>query len=290
MSSELILNADNTIYHLGLLPEQIAETIILVGDPDRVGEVSKHFDRIEHQVAKREFVTHTGELRGTRISVVSTGIGTDNVDIVLNELDALHNLDLATAQPKTEQRALRIVRIGTSGSIQSDLAVDTLLISDYGVGLDLLMQFYDLEYNTAEMSLADDLMAYLEGRSELLVLPYAVQADRPLMRQLLADDTIFVRGNTVTCPGFYAPQGRITRGRTTEPKLLEHLTQFKSKFGRLTNMEMETAGIYGLARLLGHQAVSCNAILANRVTGEFSQNPQATIERLIEIVLKRLIP
>jgi uridine phosphorylase len=265
--SELILNPDGSIYHLHLRPEQLADTIITVGDPDRVGEVSKHFDKIEHKVQHREFVTHTGTLRGKPLSVVSTGIGTDNIDIVLTELDALVNIDFATRETKTALTRLDIFRIGTSGSLQADIPVDSLLVSTMAIGFDNLMHFYD---------------ATPTG-NELLFVPYVFEGHKELLQ--LFDNEAFIKGVTVTAPGFYAPQGRILRGKVSEPKLLLNLSKFRTKHTFLSNMEMETAGIYGMARLLGHRAVSLSAILANRVDNTFSQNPQKTVDKLIEAAL-----
>ena len=282
--SELILNPDGSIYHLNLLPEHVAPIVFTVGDPERVGEVSKHFDKIDIQVQHREFVTHVGTLRGQRVMVVSTGIGTDNIDIVMTELDALVNIDFATRKAKSELTPLSIIRIGTSGSIQSDIDVNTIVVSEMAVGLDNLMHFYDAPQKPNEFDLADQLADYLESKSEDLVLmPYVYSADKKLLD--LFDNKQFRKGITVTSPGFYAPQGRILRGGGTEPNLVKLLNGFKMKNNSLTNFEMETAGIYGMARLLEHQAVSISVILANRMTGRFSENPQQAVEKMIEKVL-----
>jgi uridine phosphorylase len=282
--SELILNPDGSIYHLHLRPEQLAHTIITVGDPDRVGEVSKHFDKIEHKIQHREFVTHTGTLRGKPLSVVSTGIGTDNIDIVLTELDALVNIDFATRETKTELTRLDIFRIGTSGSLQADIPVDSLLVSTMAIGFDNLMHFYDAAPTGNELTLSDDMMDYLERNcSDLLFVPYVFEGHKELLQ--LFDNEAFMKGVTVTAPGFYAPQGRLLRGKVSEPKLLSSLSKFRTKHVFLSNMEMETAGIYGMSRLLGHRAVSLSAILANRVDNTFSQNPQKTVDKLIEATL-----
>ena len=287
--TELIVNADGSIYHLHLKPEHITPLIICVGDPERVGEVSKHFDTIEHRSAHREFVAHIGTLRGQRLMAISTGIGTDNIDIVMTELDALVNIDFTTRTAKTELTPLSIIRIGTSGSIQEAIDVDSIVVSEMAVGLDNLMHFYDAPQQTKEFDLADQLADYLESKSEDLVLmPYVFSADKKLLQ--LFDKVQFAKGITVTSPGFYAPQGRILRGSATEPNLVKLLNGFKMKNGSLTNFEMETAGIYGMARLLGHQAVSISTILANRITGRFSENPKQAIERMIEQVLKIIIP
>jgi uridine phosphorylase len=285
--SELILNPDNSIYHLHLQPEHIAKTIILVGDPNRVGEVSKHFDKIEHQISNREFVTHTGQLRGERLTVISTGIGTDNIDIVLNELDALVNIDFKTREIKSELTSLDFIRIGTSGSLQQNIDIDSFVVSTMAVGMDNLMQYYDAQLRGDEMMLSDAIADYLEQRSaDLIVMPYAFSADKDLLAKF--DTTDIIQGITVTTSGFYAPQGRKLRGRTTEPNLLKILSSFKNKNKVLTNFEMETAGIYGISRLLGHRAVSFSAILANRLNNTFSQQPQKTVESLIAKILNIL--
>ena len=286
--SELILNPDGSIYHLNLQPHQIAPTIITVGDPDRVGEVSKHFDSIEHRVQHREFITHTGILRGKPLTVISTGIGTDNIDIVMTELDALVNIDFNTREPKAALTVLDIIRVGTCGSMQSTAEVDSIIISTKAIGLDNLMHFYDAEQTGDELLLADALADYLEKKSEdLMIMPYAFSADKNLLQ--LFDNQGFIEGITVTAPGFYAPQGRILRGRQAEPKLLKLLMGFQYKKQMLTNFEMETSGIYGMARLLGHRAVSISAILANRADNTFSEQATKTVEILIQKVLNALI-
>ncbi|MBL7815371.1 MAG: nucleoside phosphorylase [Saprospiraceae bacterium] len=286
--SELILNTEGAIYHLNLLPEHVAPIIFTVGDPERVGEVSKHFDKIEVKRQHREFVTHTGTLRGQRVMVISTGIGTDNIDIVLTELDALVNIDFATRQPKKELTALTIVRLGTSGSLQASLDVDSFVVSEKAVGFDNLMHFYDAPQTSDELNLADQLADYLEAKSEdLILMPYVFSVDKKLCQ--LFDNEQFKKGITVTSCGFYAPQGRVLRGGNVEPKLVQLLSQFKIKNAALTNMEMETAGIYGLSRLLGHRAVSISVILANRLDGRFSANPHASIQKLIKTVLEIVV-
>jgi uridine phosphorylase len=287
--TEIILNPDGSIYHLHLKPEHIAPLVIFVGDPDRVGEVSKHFDSIEHRAAHREFVTHVGTLRGQRIMAISTGIGTDNVDVVMNELDILANIDLKTRKIKAEITQLTIVRLGTSGSIQADIPMDSLVVSTMAVGFDNLMVFYDAPPTGEELTLADNLTAYLEHKNDdLLLIPYVFSADKQLLQ--LFDNEDFTKGVTVTAPGFYAPQGRVLRGRSAEPKLVLFLNTFRQKTLMLTNLEMETAGIYGLARLFGHRALSISAILANRIDGTFSQQAAVTVERMITQALKILIP
>ncbi len=286
--SELIINPDGSIYHLNITPEQIAPTVITVGDPNRVGEVSKHFDKIEHKIQHREFVTHTGILRGQPISVISTGIGTDNIDIVMTELDALVNIDFETRETKPALTSLNIIRIGTSGSIQQDIPLDSFVISEKAVGFDNLMHFYDAQQNGDELVLADILADYLEKRSEdLMLIPYVFNADKSLLEKFNQPE--FIRGTTLTAPGFYAPQGRILRGRSAEPKLLKILTSFKHGSTLLTNLEMETAGIYGMARLLNHKAISISAILANRCDNTFSLQASKSINSLIELTLNIIV-
>lgn len=286
--SELILNKDGSIYHLNLLPEHVTPTIFTVGDPERVGEVSKHFDKIEVRRQHREFVTHIGTLKGQRVMAISTGIGTDNIDIVMTELDALVNIDFESRQTKSKLTPLSIIRLGTSGSIQESIDVDSIVVSEMAVGFDNLMHFYDAPQLGNELSFADQLADYLEAKSEDLVLmPYVFSADKTLLKMF--DNAQFIKGTTVTTSGFYAPQGRILRGGATEPKLVKLLNAFKMKNTALTNIEMETAGIYGMARLLEHKAVSVSAILANRLTGRFSDNPQQTVEKMIKQVLDNVI-
>ncbi|WP_207426245.1 nucleoside phosphorylase [Pedobacter sp. SYSU D00535] len=283
-STDLILNPDGSVYHLNLLPEDIADTIITVGDQDRVAEVSFFFDTIEIKKSKREFVTHTGYIGRKRISVISTGIGTDNIDIVLNELDALVNIDLETREPKAEKKSLTIVRIGTSGALQSSVPVDSVLVSEYAVGLDSLMHYYEMEDSEEELGLKQ---AFSEHLSSLPgISPYVCRASK---RLLVEFGTGVSKGITVTTPGFYAPQGRLVRAKNRVNDLIQHLSDFEHQGATITNLEMETAGLYALAKVLGHEALSVNAILANRITNEFSKNPQQTISRAIGLTLKKLV-
>jgi len=283
-ASELILNADNSIYHLNLLPEDLAETVIVVGDQNRVPLVSKYFDTLELEKGKREFITHTGMLNGMRISVVSTGIGTDNIDIVMNELDALVNIDLDTRTIKEDKTSLDIVRIGTSGGIQSDIDTDSFLLSDYAIGFDNVLHFYESEHiQYPEIQLAFiDHMAWSVFKS----IPYVVKSDLQLTEKLRSDRVI--SGFTGTNVGFYGPQGRRLRLLLEDNDLNAKLSSFEYKGMRITNMEMETSAIYGLAKLLGHRAASMNCILANRSTGQFSNDPVKTIDSLIKYTLEKL--
>ena len=283
-ASELILNADNSIYHLNLLPEDLAETIIVVGDQNRVPLVSKYFDTLELKKGKREFITHTGTLNGTRISVISTGIGTDNIDIVMNELDALVNIDFETRTIKEEKTSLDIVRIGTSGGIQPDIETDSFLLSEYAIGFDNVLHFYESEHiQHPEMQLAFiDHAAWSVFKS----IPYVVESDVQLTEKLRSDRVI--SGFTGTNVGFYGPQGRRLRLLLEDNDLNFKLSSFEYNGMRITNLEMETSAIYGLAKLMGHRAASMNCILANRSTGQFSKDPVKTIDSLIKYTLEKL--
>lgn len=283
--SELILNPDGSIYHLNLLPEDIATTIITVGDPDRVLQVSKYFDSIELKKGKREFLTHTGFLNGKRITVISTGIGTDNVDIVFNELDALANVDFASRRIKQKITKLDFIRIGTSGAIQEDIQVDTFLLSESVIGFEGLMHFYDTGQH-GNQDLARSLDQFL-GWSPHNITPYAFDCDANLKQKFIDNRIRF--GITATNSGFYGPQGRSIRLQPRIPDFNEKLASFSYENRRITNLEMETAGIYGLAKLHGHRAVSLNAILANRATGKFSTNGFYTVDKLIEFALEKII-
>lgn len=279
--SELILNSDGSVYHLSLLPEEIADTIIFVGDQERVAEVSKYFDRVEMVRNKREFVTHTGYLGSKRITVLSTGIGTDNIDIVWNELNILANIDLGTRTFKETKRPLKVIRIGTSGSLQHDVPVDSILATTYGLGLDVLMHYYDYSKDAETQQLETEIQNSL---AIPFLKPYLVKAPGTLID--LFDDCL--HGITATCSGFYAPQGRIVNASSRIENMIEKLSGVKIGDKRITNFEMETAGIYGLANAFGHEAVSINAIVANRRTQKFSSDGQTMIEKTIQYVLAKL--
>ncbi len=282
--SELILNADGSIYHLNLLPEDIADTIITVGDPDRVADVSQYFDSIKLRKGKREFLTHTGILNGKRISVISTGIGTDNIDIVLNELDALVNVDFEKRSVKSHKTRLDIVRIGTSGAIQSDIETDSFLISEFAMGFDGLLHTYQSD-KIQHKAISEAFVKHTNWSSDKSI-PYVVKYDENLAEQFLSNRIRF--GATATNIGFYGPQGRKLRLELADDSLNNKITSFKYDSLKITNLEMETSGIYGLSKLLGHRAVSMNCILANRVTGEFSKNPQKAVDSLIQYTLQKL--
>lgn len=280
--SELIITNEGCIYHLDLHPDELAETVITVGDPGRVEQISTFFDTIEHRKAHREFITHTGYIGKKRISVLSSGIGPDNIDIVLNELDALVNIDFQTRRVKEKLTSLNILRFGTSGSLQADIPVDSLVASSFGIGLDNLMYFYQLDYNAEE----EYLIQQFRNHTHLLdgpIVPYIAEGSIKL-RNFFTDG--FFSGITVTCPGFYAPQGRQLRLATAYPQLINSLASFRSGSHQITNFEMETSAIYGLGKLFGHHCLSINTIIANRQTQTFSRDPTKSVKKMIETSLE----
>ena len=284
-ASELILNPDGSVYHLNLKPGQIANEIIFVGDQNRVEKITKHFDSIEFSTQKREFKTQTGTYKGKRITVMSTGIGPDNIDIVMNELDALVNVDLVTRTVKKELTSLNIVRIGTSGSLQADIPCDSFVMSQYGLGLDNMLRSYLIE-EISEIEMEDAFIAHSnwdmkKGR------PYVIAGSKILEKQL-ESDKIF-KGFTGTAGGFYGPQGRVVRLGIQDPELNNKMDSFNYKGIKMTNLEMETGAIYGLGKLLGHQCLSLNAIIANRASGTFSEDPYKAVDELIEYTLNKLV-
>ena len=280
--SELIINQRGAIYHLDTRPDELADTIITVGDLDRVAVVSKYFDSIEFKNHHREFVTHTGYLAGKRLSVVSTGIGTDNIDIVLNELDALVNIDFDTRSIRPQLTQLNIIRIGTSGSLQKDIPVDSCVASTHGLGIDNLLNFYRSEHNTEDQQLLQAFITQTQ-LNNCFAQPYISGAGSALLRHFVDG---FHHGITVTCPGFYGPQGRVLRLGLSNPQLVDNLTTFSFGHHRISNFEMETAGIYGLGKLLGHHCLSLSAIVANRVEKQFSANAAKAMEDLIKTTLE----
>ncbi|MEO8765942.1 MAG: nucleoside phosphorylase [Ginsengibacter sp.] len=275
--SELIINSRGAIYHLDAKPGEIAENIITVGDPARVKEVSKHFDKVEIELHHREFVTHTGFLGNKRLSVISTGIGTDNIDIVLNELDALANIDFSTRTIKSELKQLNIIRIGTSGSLQANIPVDSFVASTHGLGIDNLMNFYIQENNEEEKQLLHSFVTQTQLHSRFS-FPYIAGAAMSLIKHFVDG---FHQGITVTCPGFYGPQGRVLRLGVANPQFIDRLTHFRFGNHHIANFEMETAGIYGLGKALRHNCLSLSAIVANRIHKNFSADGNAAIEKLI---------
>ncbi|MBC6367635.1 nucleoside phosphorylase [Algoriphagus sp. AK58] len=276
-ASELIINSDGSIYHLHLKPEHLASTVFTVGDPDRVALVSRYFDQIDFKTQKREFVTHTGWKNGKRVTVMSTGMGTDNIEILMTELDALVNVDLEARLIKSEKTSLQIIRIGTSGSMQADLPVGTMLASEIGIGMDTLMAYYP------KLNEDQDIAKAIETELDLPFLPYQATASTLLLDKL---DEKIIRGVTLTCPGFYAPQGRKVRLKPRFSQMIERLAALEIKGKRLTNFEMETAGYYALGKLLGHEMLSLNAIVANRPLKKFDQEAEKSVDRLIQKALE----
>lgn len=282
--SELILNSDGSVYHLNLHPEEIADTVINVGDPDRVGMVSKFFDSIEIRKQKREFVTHTGTYKSKRITVLSTGIGTDNIDIVYNELDALVNIDLRKREIQQQLKSLNLIRIGTSGSLQKEIPVDGFVFSRFGLGLDGLLNFYRLKNDQEEQQIVEAFRHHYPNEG---ILPQSYLARCSNKLEMALSEGMF-KGITASCSGFYAPQGRVLRYELARPNFIETLHSFRLGEHRITNFEMETGAMYGLARILGHHCCSINAIVANRITNEHTHKGDETMNRLIETVLDRI--
>ena len=279
--SELILNRDGSVYHLNLKPENISENVLIVGDPGRVYRISRHFDDITFEMNKREFITHTGTYNGKKVTVMSTGMGTDNIEIFLNELDALVNIDLKKREVKSRKKKLKIIRLGTSGSIQEDIAVGSHLVSDYAVGLDTLMFYYKIPQNDFEKEIGSE----IQKQAGLGFTPYVVKCSEKLKKQLAFD---MASGNTLTSPGFYGPQGRKVRLDLQLPKFIEDLSYFHHKNFWLTNFEMEAAALYGLGNMLGHEVLCLNAIIANRIKKTFTKDYNKTIDSLIKKVLERI--
>lgn len=275
--SELIINPDGSIYHLHLRPDDIAETIITVGDPDRVHEVSKHFDNIQHKAQHREFITHTGYLNNKRLMVISSGIGTDNIDIVMNELDALVNIDFNTRTAKDDITSLQFIRMGTSGTISGEVPMDSILISEVAIGMDGLMNFYELENSIWETVYLEAFISHIKPYFKE-VKPSIASADPLLLEKF---EKSFHKGTTITACGFYGPQGRSLRANNEFKNFIEVISQFRHKHFRITNLEMETSAIYGFGKMLGHQCLSINAILADRASHTFSTDPQKTVDKMI---------
>ena len=280
--SELIINSRGAIYHLDVRPEELATTIITVGDPYRVQQVSKYFDSIEVQRQHREFITHTGYVGKKRISVVSTGIGPDNIDIVLNELDALANIDFETRTIKPQLTSLQIFRTGTSGSLQKHIAVDSFVAGTHGLGIDNLLHFYRHDNNAEERQLLGHFMTHSQFGTTFSQ-PYIASASAGLLKHFAQH---YHHGITVTCPGFYGPQGRVLRLGLSNPELVNRLTEFRFGNHIISNFEMETSAIYGLGKLLGHQCLSVNVIVANRISKEFTKDGVLAVDNLIKKTLE----
>ena len=283
-TSELVLNDNNSVYHLNLHPHQIAKDIIVVGDPGRVEVISNYFDKVEHKVSNREIVTHTGTLNGKNLTVMSTGMGTDNIDIVLNELDALVNIDLENRIVKKEHTSLNIIRLGTSGSLQKDVPVDSFVISEFGLGLDGLMNYYEFEQTDEEIELLQEFYSQTDY-SKTFAQPYFVKSSSKLFEKLKEN---CISGITATAGGFYGPQGRVLRIPLKETQINEKLSGFTHNNYRITNFEMETSALYGLSRALGHEACTICAIIANRFLGTGSANYKLAVQKLIEQTLYKL--
>ena len=277
-ASELIINDRGAIYHLNVRPEEIADTIITVGDPERVASVSKYFDRVEHKLAHREFITHTGYIGQKRISVLSTGIGPDNIDIALNEIDALVNIDFAARTINDQKKSVSIIRMGTCGSLQGEVGVNELVAGTHGLGIDNVLHFYERENNEEEIAI----LAAFEKHTSInahKIQPYIATASANLIKHFTEG---YSHGITVTCPGFYGPQGRILRLPLKMPNLVDQMTSFKYGQHRIANFEMETSAIYGLCNLLGHQCLSINVIIANRVKKEYSKDMGKAVDHMIQ--------
>lgn len=279
--SELIINSRGAVYHLDLRPDELATTIITVGDPDRVTAVSKYFDSMEVKRQHREFISHTGTIGGKRLTVISTGIGPDNIDIVMNEVDALVNIDFETRMIRENLTTLNIIRIGSSGSLQADVPIDSFVASTHGLGLDNLLNYYRLEHNEQENQLLHSFTTHTQLHAQVCN-PYISMASTNLLKHFVDG---FHHGITVTCPGFYGPQGRVLRLGVKNPQLIDRLTEFSFGQHRITNFEMETSAIYGMGKLLGHHCLSLNAIVANRIKKEFSKDHVYTIDILIRKTL-----
>jgi len=277
-ASELIINPRGAVYHLDLRPEELAGTIITVGDPNRVAHVSQYFDHIEHRSAHREFITHTGYIGSKRISVMSTGIGPDNIDIALNEVDALVNIDFETRCINDIKKSVSVIRLGTCGSLQGEVGVDQLVAGTHGLGVDNLLHFYQPNNNPEELAI----LAAFEQHTNIQahhIKPYISSASAGLLKHFTEG---YNHGITVTCPGFYGPQGRILRLPLKMPNLVDQMTSFRFGNHHIANFEMETSAIYGLCNLLGHQCLSINVIVANRVKKEFSKDGAKAIDHMIQ--------
>jgi uridine phosphorylase len=284
-SSELIINPDGSVFHLHLRPEHLADTVILVGDPGRVELVASFFDEVECTISNREFVTATGTYNGKRFSVLSTGIGTDNIDIVVNELDALVNIDLETRTPKAEHKSLDLVRIGTSGALQGNIPVDSFLLSSKSIGFDGMLNFYAERDHVSDLDFEQAFKEFVNWDAKL-ASPYVVPASKNLIDQLDGNDMI--QGVTISANGFYGPQGRVLRLQTLDPDLNDKIEEFDFKGEKITNYEMESSAIFGLSAMLGHNAAAVCAIIANRITKDASKDYKPTVKSLVKTVLDRL--
>jgi len=282
--SELILNADGSVYHLRLKPEMLADTVLLVGDPGRVALVSSYFDEVEYEVQNREIFTATGFYHGKRVSVISTGMGTDNLDIVINELDALVNIDLEKREIKKEHKSLNLIRMGTSGALQDDIPVNNLVVSEYGIGLDGLMNYYVLDHGIVDEAISKEFIEQTQW-PERFSKPYFIKCSNELMEKFGKG---IIKGVTATAQGFYGPQGRVLRLGLSFPEMNDRIEDFEYNGYKVTNFEMETSALYGLGRQLGHKTLTICAIIANRVTKEYSKDYKPIVKDMIQLVLDRL--
>jgi len=285
-SSELIVNSDGSIFHLGLKPFEIADNIILVGDPGRVKMVAGFFDKIELEVQNREFITVTGRYKGKRLSVISTGIGTDNIDIVINELDALVNIDLEKRQVKSERKSLNFVRIGTSGALQPDIPVFSFLVSKKSMGFDNLLNFYELPDNFSDEKLTEAFKKHTNWNPRL-ASPYIIDCDPQLFAKIVNDQ--FIQGINISAPGFYGPQGRTLRIKTADPELNSKIESFSYNGMKITNFEMESSAVYGLSKLLGHHALTICLIVSNRMVNNFETGYKNKMKELVQLILHNLM-
>ncbi len=285
-ASELVLNADGSVYHCNLLPENLGDTIFLVGDPGRVPSISGFFDRVDFKTQKREIVTHTGTKNGKQVTVISTGMGTDNIDIVLSELDAVANIDLVSKQIKPDHKRLTFIRLGTSGSLQEDIPVDSFVASSHGLGFDGLVHYYANSESLSDHPFVENFMAAVDW-DKRLPRPYLAEGDAEMLKKAI--DLGFYSGVTATASGFYGPQGRVLRLGVKDTALNEKLSKFRHDNLRITNFEMETSGIYGLSKLMGHRALTINCIVANRFTGQFSKDYHQSMLQLIGMVIEEFV-
>jgi len=282
--SELIINADGSIYHLKLRPEHVADTVFVVGDQGRVPIISNYFDKIEHKIQNREFLTHTGYFGKKRISVISTGIGTDNIDIVLNELDAAVNFDLESRTLRDQRKSLDIIRLGTTGALQPDIPVDTMVASAFGLGFDGLMHFYDYDSKLAETDMADAFVKHVNWHDKL-PYPYVFAASQSLLTRIAGELT---KGITTTANGFYGPQGRELRIPLAFPKMNELIESFDYQGHKITNLEMETSALFALGKVLGHNTLTVCDVIANRARKEYSKDVKASVDKMIRYVLEKI--
>ncbi|MCD4680784.1 MAG: nucleoside phosphorylase [Bacteroidales bacterium] len=282
--SELIINPDGSIYHLKIKPEHLADTVIIVGDPKRVEQISQHFDKIEIKIQNREFVTHTGTFKNKRLTVLATGIGTDNIDIVVNELDALVNINFKTRKRKEGNKVLDIIRLGTSGAIQADISVNSFVIAEYGLGFDGLIHFYRLGNEIQDHGITEAFINHTQWGADL-ARPYVVKGSSKLLKKLGKG---MINGITATSPGFYGPQGRVLRLELNYPQINKLVETFSYNGYKITNFEMETSALYGLGKMLGHNTITICAIIANRITGEFNENYKEIMNNFIIDLINRI--